>query len=81
MAAIGDPAEVLPTALGDDARAERASILTMQVGTRDETYGLTELIHPAGSVWLAGPHGAAGTRLRVVSRRRMLRSRRRRRWA
>jgi molybdate transport system ATP-binding protein len=66
VGAIGDPAEVLPTMLGDDARSERASILTMRVGTRDETYGLTELIHPAGSVWLAGPHGAEGTRLRIV---------------
>ena len=47
-------------------RSERASILTMQVGTRDETYGLTELMHPAGTIWLAGPHGAEGTRLRIV---------------
>ncbi|MEJ0051693.1 MAG: molybdenum ABC transporter ATP-binding protein [Methylovirgula sp.] len=66
VAAIGDPAEVLPTALGDDARADRASILTMHVGARDEAYGLTELIHPAGTIWLAGPHGAEGIRLRVV---------------
>ena len=67
MAAIGDPAEVLPTALGDDARADRASILTMHVGARDEAYGLTELIHPAGnrsgSLVRTAPRG---TKLRVV---------------
>jgi molybdate transport system ATP-binding protein len=66
VAAIGDPADVLPSALGDDARIDRASVLAMRVGKRDETYGLTELIHPAGTIWLAGAHGGEGTRLRVV---------------
>jgi molybdate transport system ATP-binding protein len=66
VVAIGDPAEVLPTAFTDDARTERASVLAMRVGARDDAYGLTELVHPAGTIWLAGAHGAAGTRLRVV---------------
>ena len=66
VAAIGDPADVLPSALSDDARIDRASVLAMRVGKRDDTYGLTELIHPAGTIWLAGAHGGEGAKLRVV---------------
>ena len=66
VVAIGDPADVLPSALSDDARADRASVLAMRIGRRDETYGLTELIHPAGTIWLAGAHGSEGAKLRVV---------------
>ncbi|MGP8232336.1 MAG: molybdenum ABC transporter ATP-binding protein [Methylovirgula sp.] len=65
VVAVGDPAEVLP-AFTEDARTERASVLAMRVGARDEAYGLTELMHPAGTIWLAGAHGAPDTRLRVV---------------
>lgn len=65
--AIGDPADVLPS-FADDARTERASVLAMRVGTRDDAYGLTELVHPAGTIWLAGAHGAPGTSLRIVIR-------------
>jgi molybdate transport system ATP-binding protein len=67
VVAIGDPMEVMPAVM-DDARTERVSVLAMRVGARDEAYGLTELVHPAGTIWLAGAHGAPGTRLRVVVR-------------
>lgn len=66
VVAIGDPAEVLPMAFAEDARTERASVLAMRVGARDEAYGLTELVHPTGTIWLAGTHGAPDTRLYVV---------------
>lgn len=66
VVATGDPADVLPDALSDDLRADRASVLTMQVGGRDDAYDLTELVHPAGTIWLAGAHGLRGTLLRVV---------------
>jgi molybdate transport system ATP-binding protein len=68
VVATGDPANVLPHALSDDMRADRASVLAMRAGARDDTYGLTELIHPAGTIWLAGAHGGVGTKLRVVIR-------------
>jgi molybdate transport system ATP-binding protein len=64
--AEGDPSDVLHPAAGEDPRFGGASVLTVQVGRRDAAYGLTELIHPAGTVWLAGPAGAEGARVRVV---------------
>ncbi|HLH10648.1 MAG TPA: molybdenum ABC transporter ATP-binding protein [Methylovirgula sp.] len=64
--AQGDPAEVLPAVGAEDSRFGEASVLTMRVGKRDETYGLTELLHPAGTVWLAGPAGREGARVRIV---------------
>ncbi|WP_395666165.1 TOBE domain-containing protein [Methylocella sp.] len=38
----------------EDDRFERASALTAVVGREDPVYGLTELKHPAGSIWVAG---------------------------
>jgi molybdate transport system ATP-binding protein len=64
--AQGDPAEVLRPAVTDDPRFGGASLLTMRVGKRDEAYGLTELLHPAGTIWLAGLAGAEGARVRVL---------------
>jgi molybdate transport system ATP-binding protein len=64
--AQGDPAEVLPTAVTEDPRADRASVLTMRVGKRDAAYGLTELVHPSGTIWLAGMAGPEGAKVRVV---------------
>jgi len=63
--AQGDPAEVLQ-GVSDDPRFGDASVLTMQVGKRDEAYGLTELLHPAGTIWLAGPARHKGAKVRVV---------------
>jgi molybdate transport system ATP-binding protein len=50
--AQGDPAEVLRPAVAEDPRFGGASMITMRVGKRDEAYGLTELIHPAGTIRL-----------------------------
>jgi molybdate transport system ATP-binding protein len=64
--AEGDPSDVLRPAMSEDPRFGGASVLTMQVGRRDAAYGLTELTHPAGTIWLAGP--ARGARVRIVVR-------------
>ena len=66
VTAAGDPAEVLRMAIGEDPRFSGASLLNMRVGKRDQAYGLTELIHPAGTIWLAGPARAEGSDVRVV---------------
>ena len=68
VSAQGDPADVLPMAVGEDPRFGGASLLNMRVGKRDQAYGLTELIHPSGTIWLAGPAGSEGTRVRIVVR-------------
>jgi molybdate transport system ATP-binding protein len=64
----GDPAEVLPAAAAEseDPRFGGASVLTMRVAKCDTAYGLTELVHPSGTIWLAGPAGAQGARVRIV---------------
>ncbi|MCI0465602.1 MAG: molybdenum ABC transporter ATP-binding protein, partial [Beijerinckiaceae bacterium] len=66
--AIGGPGEVLGLPGHDSAwsRFDRVSVLTLKVRGRDETYGLSELTHPAGTVWLAGPAGPAGSRARIM---------------
>jgi len=62
----GDPAEVLPSAASEDPRFGGASVLTMRVGKRDAAYGLTELLHPSGTIWIAGPAGAESACVRIV---------------
>jgi molybdate transport system ATP-binding protein len=64
--ASGDPVDVLPRLPSDDMRTDRASVMVMDVGARDEAYGLTELIHPAGTIWLAGAPGGTAAKVRVV---------------
>lgn len=67
VAAAGSAAEILPL-LGHEStspRFERLSILTMEAGARN-SYGLTELRHPAGTVWLAGPAGPEGGKIRIA---------------
>ncbi len=68
--AVGDPGEVFgPAAVQAAAsRFDRSTMLTMQVGGEDEAYGLTELLHPSGTVWLAGPVGERGGKVRVLVR-------------
>jgi molybdate transport system ATP-binding protein len=68
VTAIGGPGAVFGLLGRDDAfsRFDRVSVLTMTVGRRNAAYGLTELSHPAGSVWLAGPAGPAGSRVRII---------------
>jgi molybdate transport system ATP-binding protein len=66
VVAEGDPADVLRPAVTEDPRFGGASVLTMRVGKSDTAYGLTALTHPAGTIWLAGPAGAEGQRVRIV---------------
>jgi molybdate transport system ATP-binding protein len=65
--AIGGPGEVIG-ALGGGAwsRFDRISVLTMKVRGKNAAYGLTELTHPAGTVWLAGPAGPLGRQVRII---------------
>jgi molybdate transport system ATP-binding protein len=66
--AIGGPGEVFG-ALGHDSawsRFDRISVLMMKVCGENAAYGLTELKHPAGTVWLAGPAGPLGGQVRII---------------
>jgi molybdate transport system ATP-binding protein len=66
--AIGPPGEVFGTFAGETAesRFDKSSVLTMKVRGPTEAYGLTELSHPAGTVWLAGPAGSVGDTVRII---------------
>ena len=67
IAAMGNAGEVFgPSAAMDGDRFASASVLTATVAGEDEAYGLTELSHPAGTIWLAGRGGTVGASLRVV---------------
>ncbi|HEX3495393.1 MAG TPA: molybdenum ABC transporter ATP-binding protein, partial [Methylocella sp.] len=55
--AIGGPGEVFGALGGGWSRFDRISVLMMKVRGENAAYGLTELTHPAGTVWLAGPAG------------------------
>ncbi|MGH6852220.1 MAG: molybdenum ABC transporter ATP-binding protein [Methylocella sp.] len=68
--ATGGPGEVFG-ALGRDStwpRFDRISVLSMKVCGENAAYGLTELKHPAGTVWLAGPAGPLGGQVRIIVR-------------
>ena len=66
--AIGAPEAVLAETASatDDPRFGHSSVLIMQVGGADTAYGLTELLHPAGTIWLAGPTGPKGDKARII---------------
>ena len=66
--AIGRPGEVFGALGGDSAwsRFDRISVLSMKVCGENAAYGLTELKHPAGTVWLAGPAGPLGGQVRII---------------
>jgi molybdate transport system ATP-binding protein len=66
--AIGDPGEVFGALGGGSAgsRFDRISVLSMKVCGENAAYGLTELKHPAGTVWLAGPAGPLGGQVRII---------------
>jgi molybdate transport system ATP-binding protein len=66
--AIGGPGEVFG-ALGRGSpwpRFDRISVLSMKVCGENAAYGLTELEHPGGTVWLAGPAGPLGGQVRII---------------
>jgi len=68
VTAIGPPENVLTASASasDDPRFGHSSVLTMTIGTRDETYGLTELLHSAGKIALAGAAGPEGSGARII---------------
>lgn len=67
--AIGSPGDVFGRvaahAVGEE-RFDRASVLTMSVVGANAAYGLTQLKHPSGIVWLAGPAGPIGGTARII---------------
>ncbi len=68
--AIGAPEDVLSetASAADDPRFGRTSLLHVEIGPRDATYDLTELLHPSGKIWLAGQAGPQGTKARILVR-------------
>jgi len=65
---IGTPEEVFGQAATQItlSRLERSSILTMEVGERDEHYDLTPLCHPSGTIWLMSFPGNIGDKVHVL---------------
>ncbi|WP_137042950.1 molybdenum ABC transporter ATP-binding protein [Pseudolabrys sp. FHR47] len=49
-----------------ESRFARASIVTGRISGVDTAYGLTEISHPAGTIWLAARTGPVGREVRVV---------------
>jgi len=70
VCAVGAPSQVFgpgrPVA-GED-RFARTSVVEATIAGYDAPYGLTEIGHPAGTIWLAGPGGEAGRKVRLVIR-------------
>ncbi len=65
---IGAPEDVLSetASAAEDPRFGRSSVLTTRVGAARRAYGLTELLHPSGKIWLAGPAGPVGAKARII---------------
>jgi molybdate transport system ATP-binding protein len=51
-----------------ESRFARSSILTGRVAGMHAGYGLTEIEHPGGTIWLAGPAGPVGREVHIVIR-------------
>lgn len=68
VVAIGKVEDVLGPGLGcaGISRFARSSVVSGQLGATDSAYGLTELKHPAGTIWLTGITGPEGREARVV---------------
>jgi molybdate transport system ATP-binding protein len=67
VVAVGPPGSVLRSVPEID-RFTVASVLTGTAGPPDPVYGLTAVEHPAGTIWLTGAAGPAGSPVRVVVR-------------
>ncbi len=67
--AIGAPNEVFGAAgrLLED-RFDRSSALTTTIGGENADYGLTQLKHPAGTIWIMGHAGPPGRFVRILIR-------------
>ncbi|HUW73218.1 MAG TPA: molybdenum ABC transporter ATP-binding protein [Methyloceanibacter sp.] len=68
VATVGSVEEALGAALkgAGISRFARSSVVAGTLKAVDEDYGLTEISHPAGSIWLAARAGPAGRAVRVV---------------
>ncbi len=68
VAAIGSVEDVLGRSLAftGDSRFAQSSIVTGRLSRVDTMYGLTEIAHPAGTIWLVGEAGPVGREARVV---------------
>ncbi len=67
--AVGRPGDVFGKAGAQAAeeRFDRISVLTMKVVGVNAAYGLTELKHPSGTIWLAGSRaGPIGSAARII---------------
>lgn len=70
VAAVGAAEEVfgLGWIAAGESRFSRSSFITGTIKKIDDAYGLTEISHPAGSIWLTGHAGVVGREARVVVR-------------
>src|SRR5664280_724206 len=68
VAAIGTAEEVVGRGRREtgECRFGRSSVITGRLAGIDARYGLTEISHPAGTVWLSGRAGPVGREARVV---------------
>jgi molybdate transport system ATP-binding protein len=48
------------------SRFARSSVVTGKLASVDPDYGLTEIFHPAGTIWLTGRAGPVGGEARIV---------------
>ncbi len=68
VVAIGPVEEIFGFGLDQAgvSRFARSSVITGRLSGIDAEYGLTEISHPAGTIWLAGRAGPIGREARVV---------------
>jgi molybdate transport system ATP-binding protein len=68
VVAVGGVEDVLGAGLSAAgiSRFARSSVIAGKVGSIDAAYGLTEIAHPAGTIWLVGHAGPIGREARVV---------------
>jgi molybdate transport system ATP-binding protein len=68
VAAMGTVEEVMGSSRRDDgeSRFARSSVIAGRICRIDDEYGLTEISHPAGTIWLAGRAGPPRREAHVV---------------
>jgi molybdate transport system ATP-binding protein len=68
VVAAGSVEDVLGAALAHagDNRFAQSSVITGRLSRVDTAYGLTEIVHPAGTIWLVGEAGPVGREARVI---------------
>ena len=68
VVAVGGVEEVLGAGLSAAgiSRFARSSVIAGKLTSIDEPYGLTEIAHPAGTIWLVGRAGPIGREARVI---------------